>query len=188
MKEIKNLGIFTKEGIEIKNLQRFPSLEWGPTGGLQAEVCLNGKLIGTLYQAGDGGCANFTYNNSADYAELAKAALAFLKRVDENYGPNSKYEWLKNKKTYQDIGDDDIEAVITDIEEYYDDVKQAAKSFRAGYKAVVVLKSDWQTDYLQYHVSDISNNDVDQWLAKNDTKKKYTHYRILKPVVELNTL
>lgn len=188
MKDIKRLGITTIEGLEVRNLQRFPSMEWGDEGGLQAEVYLNNKLMGTLYQAGDGGCANFTYNSSEDYTELAKAALTFLKRVDKNYGPNSEYDWLKNKKTCRDIGDDDIEAVVTNIEEYYDDVKEAAKSFRAGYKTVVALKSVWQTDYLQYGSSNVTDEDVSRWLQDNDKKGKYTHYRILKPVLELTTL
>ena len=189
MKNIKNLKIKTTEGLEVKNLQRFPSMEWGDEGGLQAEVHLNGKLIGTLYQAGNGGCANFTYNNSDDYAELAKAIIIFLKRVDKNYGPNSKYNWLKNKATYRDIGDDDIEAAVNNIEERYDDIQVAKKIFKKGYQAVALLKNDFSTQYLQYKVADITMEEVNEWLIHHpDIKKKYPEVTLIRSTDNLTVL
>ena len=191
MKNIKRLGITTIEGFEVRDLQRFPSMEWGDEGGMKAVLYYKGNQIMQVLQEGNGGPA-ITY--TSDYyrehkTEIDLQCLRFLKRVDESYGPNSKYDWLRDKKVDQ-INDDDWEAVVNNIEEYYDDVKGAAKQFRAGYKAVVVLKTDCQTSYLSYRVSDVTKDEVKQWLAQNDTANRYNHdnIRILKPEVELNTL
>lgn len=189
MKNIKRLGITTIEGFEVRDLQRFPSMEWGPEGGLQADLYYKGNKIMQVLQEGNGGPA-LTYTE--DYyrehkTEIDLQCLRFLKRIDENYGPNSEFASLRNKRT-NNIDDDDWEAVVNNIEEYYDDVKQAGKSFRAGYKAVAALKAPWQTDYLQFYNPNITDEDVSKWLEKNDPKGKYTHYRILKQVLELTTL
>ena len=189
MKHVKRLGITTVEGFEVRDLQRFPSMEWGPEGGLQADLYYRGKKVMQVFQEGNGGPA-ITYTE--DYyrehkTEIDLQCLRFLKRVDENYGADSQYASLRNKRI-NNIDDDDWEAVVNNIEEYYDDVKQAAKSFRAGYKAVAILKCPWQTDYLQYGNSNVTDEDVNKWLQDNDKQGKYTHYRILKPVAELNTL
>ena len=188
MKHIKNLKIKTVEGLEVGDLKRFPSMEWGEEGGLQAKLYLNGIPVGTLYQEGNGGCADFTYDNSDMRTKVAEACLTFLKRVDANYGPKSKYEWLKNK-TAKDINDDDIEAVINNIEERYDDVQVAKKIFKQGYKAVALLKNDYQTQYLQYKVADITVAEVREWLIHHpDIKKKYPEVTLIRSTDNLTVL
>lgn len=186
MKSIKDLKIKTKEGFEVKNLERGYSLEWGPGGSLIAELYYKGKHIMRVYQEGNGGCA-ITYQE--DYyrehkTEIDSQCLRFLKRVDKNYGPESPYDWLRDKEINK-IDDDDWETVVNNIEEYYDDVKAAAKSFRAGYKAVVSMKNDYQTSYLQYRVSDITLEEVRIYMKKEGLDKKYKDIKILLPTPEL---
>ncbi len=199
MKNIKNLGITTKEGFEVKNLQRFPSMEWGDEGGMQAEVYFKGNHIMNVFQEGNGGCA-ITYPTEfykLHRFTLERECLNFLKRVDKSYGPDSPYEWLKNKKvaissnskpSEATINDDDWEALVNNIEEYYDDVKSAANSFRAGFKAVACLKSDFETGFLQYRVANVTEQEVRDYLKKKDLDKKYTEVKILLPTPELNIL
>lgn len=189
MKNIKNLGIITKEGFEVKNLQRFPSMEWGDEGGLQADLYLNGIKILRLYQEGNGGPAitYLTEEGSIHLGEIRSKGLEFLKRVDKNYGPNTEYNWLKNK-TVKTFNDDDWEAVINNIEEYFDLVRNAAHSFRAGYKAVVCLQNDLQTRFLQYKVSDITEAEVREYMKKTGLDKEYNEIKILLPVPELSIL
>lgn len=199
MKNIKNLGITTKEGFEVKNLQRFPSMEWGDEGGMQADVYFEGNHIMQVFQEGNGGCAityPTEYFKSHRFA-LERECLNFLKRVDKSYGPNSPYEWLKNKKVAVSdnskpfettINDDDWEALVNNIEEYYDDVKSAANSFRAGFKAVVCLKNDLETGFLQYRVADVTEQEVRDFLKKKGLDKKYTEVKILLPTPELSIL
>ena len=199
MKNIKRLGVTTKEGFEVRDLQRFPSMEWGDEGGLQAELYYKGEYIMRVYQEGNGGCA-ITYRT--DYYKQHRFAiesecLDFLRRVDKGYGPDSPYEWLKNKKVAVSstskpredlINDDDWEAVVNNIEEYYNDVKSAANSFRAGFKAVACLKGDLETGYLQYRVADVTEQEVRDFLKKKGLDKKYTEVKILLPTPELNIL
>lgn len=189
MKSIKNLGITTLEGFEVRNLERGYSLEWGPEGSLIAELYYKGKHIMRVYQEGNGGCA-ITYQE--DYyrehkTEIDLQCLRFLKRVDKSYGPDSPYDWLRDKKINK-IDDDDWEAVVNNIEEYYDDVKAAATAFRAGYKAVVSMKNDYQTSYLQYRVSNITIEEVQAYMKKNGLDKKFNEIKILLPVPELSIL
>jgi len=189
MKYIKITAIKTKEGFEFRELKRFPSMEWGEEGGLQADLYYQGHKIMQVYQEGNGGPAlTYTEQYYRDHkAEIDLQCLSFLKRVDENYGANSEFASLRNKKI-KNIDDDDWEAVVNNIEEYYDDVEQAAKSFRKGYKAVVALKAAWSTDYLQYKVSDITKEEVEKWIKNSNLGNKYTSYRILLPTPELSIL
>lgn len=188
MKNIKNLGIKTVEGFEIKNLQRFPSMEWGDEGGMKAHIYYQGTFIMEIIQEGNGGPAccytNEVYKNNAD--EIKFMALKFLQRVDEAYGQKSEYTWLKNK-TWQKVDDDDFEAVVNNIEERYDDIKLAQKSFKKGYKAVALLKNDWKTSALQYQVVDITQLEVENWLNQHlDIKKQFPNFEIIRCTDKLN--
>lgn len=199
MKDIKRLGITTQEGFEVQNLQRFPSMEFGEEGGMQADVYFKGNHIMRVYQEGNGGCA-VTYRTDY-YREhrftIERACLEFLQRVDENYGPDSSYEWLKNKKVAVSstskpredlINDDDWEALVYNIEEYYDDTEMAKKAFRRGAGTVIALYGALRTRYLQTSTIDFAQKDIDSWLNKNDKNGEYSHYRILKSTADLSTL
>lgn len=198
MKDIKRLGITTQEGFEVQNLQRFPSMEWGPEGGMQADVYYKGNKVLQVFQEGNGGPA-ITY--AEDYyreheVEINLQLLRFLRRVDKNYGPDSPYDWLKNKKVSlikgkqhaNGLDDDDWEALVNNIEDYYVDVKTAGNSFRVGFKAVACLKNDYETKYLQYRVSDITLEEVQQHMKKLKLDTKYPEVKILLPVPELSIL
>lgn len=189
MKHIQRPGIQTREGFEIRDLQRFPSMEWGEEGGMQAELYYKGHHIMRVYQEGNGGCA-VTY--AEDYyrehkTEIDLQCLCFLQRVDKSYGSDSQYSWLKNK-TADKINDDDWEAVVNNIEEYYDDVKTAMKSFMAGYKAVVAMKNDYQTSYLQYRIPDVTIGEIKAYMKKNNLDKKFDEIKILLPTRDLHIL
>lgn len=188
MKSIKNLGIKTKEGFEVRNLKRFPSMEYGEEGGLEADLYLDGKWAGTIYNAGDGGPASFTYANVAfEPEEIAAKGLTFLKRVDPDYGPAGRFAWLRTK-TVAKFNDDDLEAVVTTIEERSEVIKQAKKSFKKGYKAVAALKSDWQISYLQYRVEDVTREEVQKWLKDSGNDSKYHEFEILTCSMDLGVL
>lgn len=176
MKQIRDLGITTKEGFSVENLKRFPSMEWGEDGGLQADLFYKGDKIMTVFNAGDGGCAicHTTELYSTKMGEIKTAALAFLKRCDDNW---DKYDFLRNK-TAKDIDDDDFGSVVTVIEDHYYIVSQLIKSFRNGYKTVVVLKNDLHIDYLQYKVDDVTIDEVKSYLNKNNLDKKYTDFKL----------
>ena len=172
MKNIKNLGITTKEGFSVKNLQRFPSMEWGPEGGLQAELYYNKHKVLDLFNAGDGGCANvyLTDKGTKILDELKAKGLEFLKRVDKDYGPDSKYSWMKTK-TAATFDDDDWEMVITIIEERAEDIKTIKQCFKKGYKAVAIIRNDSEKKFLQYRFANINIAAVKSYLTAMDMKQ-----------------
>jgi len=178
MKSIKDLKIKTKEGIEIKNLQRFPSMEWGEEGGLAADVYLNKEYIGHLHQSGDGGCASFSGYTREGYNKIAEAGMAFLTRVDKDYGPEGRFSWLRNKDVNK-FQDDDLETVIIHIEERYDDIKEAKKEFKNGYKAMAVISNDYERRYLFYRVNDITTKEVRKHMLERGLDKKYSDVQII---------
>lgn len=180
MKTIKNLGIKTHEGFEVKNLQRFPSMEWGDEGGMKAEVFYIGKLAFTIYQEGNGGEA-ITY--WTDYGrehleEIKTDTLEFLKRVDNDYGENGRFDWLKNK-TVKDINDDDFESLVNNLEKRYDDIKFAKKQFKKGYHSIAVLDSDYEVKYLS-HIGIMADSFVEQYLEQNNLKEQFRNFEIIK--------
>lgn len=180
MKQINDLGITTIEGLSVKNLQRFPSMEWGPTGGLSADVFYKGKKILNLYQAGNGGCAvtYMTEYGNTILGEVREAGLSFLRRRDTAY-TDGKYDWL-TKKTVKTFNDDDWEAVVNCMEERYDDIKEAAKCFKKGYKAVALLKNYCETSLLQYRVEDITLEEVTDYLKQHELNKRFTSVTIVR--------
>lgn len=178
MKNIKDCLITSKEGFSVENLQRFPSMEWGDEGGLQADLLYKGDKIMTVFNEGNGGCAvcHTTELYSTKMGEIKSAALDFLKRKDKNW---DKYDFLRDK-TYQDIDDDDFEGVVLLIEERFDDIKAVSKFFNEGFKSVGIAKNDLKTIYLRYRVEDISNEEVRDYLDKNLAKDNYTDVEIVR--------
>lgn len=114
MVNIKDLKIKTFEGLSVKNYSRFPSREWGDEGGMQADVYLNGKYTGKVYNAGDGGMANFYREKDTNYDELKTACFKFLRRLDKNYRKSS----LMPKKA-SECDEDDIALAVDLIACYY---------------------------------------------------------------------
>ena len=189
MKNIKDLKIKTLEGFSVKNLQRFPSMEWGDEGGLQANVLYNGKEVFQIYQEGNGGPA-ITY--WTDYGksiekEVRERAFEFLKRVDKDYQEGSEYQWLMAKEP-KDINDDDFETMVVLIEEQYERVKFVKKSFKNGYKTVAILSNDCQVSYLQYYIDNVPLEKVKEWLVRNDKDKEFTEVEMVYSQEQLATM
>lgn len=177
MKQIKDLGISTKEGLTVKNLQRFPSMEWGEEGGLQAELWLgNHSYLGTLFQAGNGGPADFTWNGNLkkeNKDKIKSYVHAFLLRNDKDYGPNSKYDFMKNK-TPETIDDDDIEVLISIIEDEYIKRDKAEKLFKKGYNTVVAVNKGYEYTFLGGKI--LTKATITKYLK--DNKIKYEDFTI----------
>lgn len=188
MKNIKNLKITTLEGFSVKDLERFPSMEWGEDGGLRAKLLYNGKEVMEVFNQGDGGMAinYWTQYGKSIQNEVLEKALQFLQRVDEDYQQGSEYYHLA-AKTPSEISEDDFETIVILIEEQYDKMKEVQKSFKKGYKTIAILSNDYQTSYLQYWVSDITEQEVKQWLVKNN-HKEYTKIELVHSQEQLMTM
>lgn len=155
MKQIKNFQTITKEGFSVANLQRFPSREWGDEGGFQADVLFKSQKIAQVFQQGDGGCADVYFEKDLTkefLAEVKDNLISFLKRYDYCYQESSPYEWLK-KKTAQDVGNDEFETLVVNIEAAEDNFKLAQKRFKAGVNCIAnIIHTDangFTSNYLQ---------------------------------------
>ena len=185
MKNIKNLKIKTCEGFEVKNLQRFPSMEWGDEGGMSADIYYNGKHILSVFQAGDGGCAKIDYT---EYGEqnlqtIIPQATAFLKRstyrdlLDECDSANTYNQYCFY---------DEWEYLIHAIEEQYDKVKTIKKLFKKGYQAVAVVsdENEWRT--LSSATPSLTESSVKSWMDKHNWE--YSNIEIFTLETNLTTM
>ena len=155
MKQIKNFQTITKEGFSIKNLERFYGPEWGEDSAFRADIQYNNEKIAEIYQAGDGGCADAHLDKNLTQdkvTEIKDKLISFLKRYDYCYQESSPYEWLK-KKTAREVGDDEFEALVVNIEEAEETFKLALKKFKPGVNCVASIKhiadNGFSNNYLQ---------------------------------------
>lgn len=176
MKNIKDLKVITKEGLSVKNLQRFPSMEWGEEGGLEADLYFNGELAANIFNEGCGGCASVSWK--IETPEFKKACFDFLCRVDSSYGPNSEYEWLRGK-TADKIDDDDLESVVINIEARYSDIQAAKKIIKQGFKAAAAVKSARLIKYLSLKTDNITKENIKYYLQVKGLDKEYSEIYIL---------
>ena len=149
-------------------------MEWGEDGGLKADIYYKRNLVGTLFQEGNGGCADmsFTEYGRKNIVSLREAALAFVKRCDRDW---DKYAFLRDKEA-KAFDDDDWEALVNTIEERYDDVKEIKKSFKKGFKSVVIISNDIAKSYLQYKHDGMTLGEVLDYMKSSGLDKKYPYH------------
>lgn len=174
MKQIKKFKTMTKEGFSVKNLERFYGPEWGEDSAFRADILYNGQKIANIYQAGDGGCADARLDRSLtqdQVTEIKEKLISFLKRYDYSYSKYSPYNWLKIK-TSKDVGDDEFESLVINIEEAEENFKLAKKRFKPGVNAVASItytdKNGVPTHYLQ-SLFMVPNNDKQRAEHLNQT-------------------
>ena len=69
-----NLG-----GFQMKNIKRFPSMEYGDQGGTSATLWLDGKKIGDYIDYGDGGMEEVTYVSKEAEEKMWRFIVDFAK-------------------------------------------------------------------------------------------------------------
>lgn len=71
----------TREGIELKKLKTFPSMEWGENGGSCCDIYYKGKKVAEYFNDGNGGCARVTMVGTMKEEELKDIGLAIEDRL-----------------------------------------------------------------------------------------------------------
>lgn len=115
MKQIKKMNLKTKEGFSLRNIITFPSLEWGDNGGIKADLLYCGAYIGNLYNAGDGGMANFYFDDGVNIDLIKNEVLKCLKRLDTCY---TLYKFLR-ERTPKQVNEDDYDALVALLVDNY---------------------------------------------------------------------
>lgn len=74
----------TIEGLEIKNLKTFPSMEWGENGGVSCDIYFKNKKIAEYFNDGNGGCADVKMckNSIITHQELKDMCFTIADRLD----------------------------------------------------------------------------------------------------------
>lgn len=172
MKNIKDLGIKTKEGFGVKNYQTFPSMEWGDDGGMKADVYLDDVRVGTVFQRGDGGCADFTWDQSAERAAVKQKLFDTLTRLEPLF-TNPEYVSVL-PHTPEDCSDDEFEMLVNCIVEKRDAIKSCKEFYANGmpYTALV-----YEGPYVHYLGSRISQkSEFENILKRSIENKKITSF------------
>jgi len=184
----KNIAIKTIEGLEIKNLSRGYSMEWGEGGSMHCDIYWNGKKICEVTQEGNGGCADDWYMNgitSDEEIKFKEAVLTCLKRLDPAYSETSEYEWLRNKTTAK-INADDLEALENIIEDRAADIKEAKKAFKDQWSTLCIIDQDWKKSYMWCNYGTVDQ--AEAYIKTTSPQIKYKRLSLIKISDNLNIL
>jgi hypothetical protein len=136
------LGFKTQEGLSIAHFQDGWSMEYGKGGSYHCEVLFNGKIIAEAEEEGNGGPLNIWFKD-VEHKDCDNAVLTFLKRVDKDYGPDSKYEWCRN---ITKASESEYSSMIAYLLDVYKTRKDVTNYLKKGYRLVASIVNNFQTN------------------------------------------
>lgn len=134
--KFKKTNIKTKEGLSLAEYEDGWSMEYGKGGSYSVNIILNGKDVGSVFEEGNGGPVMVYYEHGTDRKELDDKVLAFLKRTNKSYGPDSEYDFCKNATK---AGDMEYSAFVNDMVDVIEFNKHAKAAFKKGYKSIMEI-------------------------------------------------
>jgi hypothetical protein len=136
------LGFKTQEGLSLAHFQDGWSMEYGEGGSYHCEVLFNGKVIAEAEEEGNGGPLNIWFKDT-NHEECDNAVLTFLKRVDKDYGPDSKYNLCKN---ITKASESEYSSMIAYLLDVYKTRKDVTNYLKKGYRLVASIVNNFQTN------------------------------------------
>ena len=106
----------TREGIELKKLKTFPSMEWGENGGSCCDIYYKGKKVAEYFNDGNGGCARVDMVGDMKEEELKDIGLS----LEERCGMLNNYNFpleIRRASAIEEIVD--IFLTMKDIQKLY---------------------------------------------------------------------
>lgn len=164
------LGFTTQEGLSLAHYQDGWSMEYGEGGSYNVEVLLNGEKVATVTEYGNGGPVDVTYLTN-NQKEVDDAVLTYLKRTDEDYGPNTKYEWCKN---ITKASDTEYACFVSSLTDIYNNRKKALNFYKKGYKLVGLADCGYQTTIVAFVFSD--QNRASKFMAEKNPNAKNIYF------------
>lgn len=141
--KFKKLGFETQEGLSLINYEDGWSMEYGSGGSYSVDITLNGIIVANVIEEGNGGPV-IVKHKVKNVKEVDTAILTFLKRVVDEYGQNSAYDYCKNVMEASDL---EYSSLINSLLAERNLVKFSTKRFKEGYQLIMVL-SDNTSDHL----------------------------------------
>lgn len=120
----------TLEGIELKSVKHFPSMEWGPKGGTSCTIWYQGKKAFEFFNEGNGGCAHITQVGDITEKEFDKIAMQVHARLD----PVSQTQYSP-----EILAMEPIDSMVENLLNLLDNEKQFKKYVKQGYPYVLVV-------------------------------------------------
>jgi hypothetical protein len=105
-------------------------MEYGEGGSYHCELTYNGKKVAELYEEGNGGPLDYRFDDPAMEKEVGDAVLAFLKRTDKDYGPDSQYDFCKNATEASEC---EYGTLVNELINEKDRRKHAEKMLKRGF-------------------------------------------------------
>lgn len=131
------LGFKTKEGLSLGHYQDGWSMEYGEGGSYHCELLYKNVVVAELFEEGNGGPLNIWFKDATKEQEVDDAILKFLKRTDEDYGPNSQYELCRNITKATDC---EYSCLASALLDEYSKRKDVLKYIKKGYKYVAIVE------------------------------------------------
>lgn len=176
MRTIKKMKVSTLEGITFKDVQLFPSMEWGDEGGHSATILYKDQEVGSYFQQGNGGCADVHINITSEktLAEFSEAVKNATYRLETVHYPELK------------LGLDDNIEILFDIllnkSDTLDFYKKTKKKHNISHLILAEIQTSWQTAYVcqnilylksKYKAENASESDIKSFMQK-EISAKYT--------------
>ena len=133
--KFKKSTIKTAEGLSLANYSDGWSMEYGEGGSYTCDILVDGKKAATVIEEGNGGPVMVHYEGR-DHSSVDDKVLAFLKRTNKDYGPDSKYDFCKNATK---AGDTEYAMFVNDMLDVVEFSKHAKSAFKKGYKSIMEI-------------------------------------------------
>lgn len=159
------LGFKTIEGLSLAHYSEGWSMEYGEGGSYHCELVYNGKVVAELTEYGNGRSLDYRFEDQAIEKEVGDAVLVFLRRTNEDYGPNSKYDFCKNATEASEC---EYETLINELVYEKDRRKSAEKLLKKGWAMAGIFEDDFQ-----WHTIGGTTESVITKLAKDKYNLKY---------------
>lgn len=138
--KFKKSAIKTAEGLSLANYSDGWSMEYGEGGSYTCDILVDGKKAATVIEEGNGGPV-MVYYEGRDHSSVDDKVLAFLKRTNKSYGPESEYDFCKNATK---AGDTEYSTFVNDMLDVIEFSKFAKSAFKKGYKSAIEINMGWQ--------------------------------------------
>ena len=133
------LGFTAQEGLSLGHYSDGWSMEYGDGGQYNVEILLNGKVMAEATDEGYGGPLLLEYKVD-DHKAIDKAVFDYLIRTDEDFGPDSQYDFIREAVKAGKVDDSDYACFIQSLVLEFKKRKTYKHYFKQEYPLVALIE------------------------------------------------